>query len=72
MGTFANSEDFEEMLHHATFHQGLHCLLRQKIIRDRNINPESMFSSLQHTFLTLIIRVVLSVLCGGPKNLPAL
>ena len=38
MGTFTNSEDPDEMLHSAAFHQGLHCLLlkvkeifRQKI-----------------------------------------
>ena len=30
MGTFANSEDPDEMQHHAAFHQGLHCLLRSK------------------------------------------
>ena len=29
MGTLANSEDPDEMLHHAAYHQGLHCLLRQ-------------------------------------------
>ena len=28
MGTFTNSEDPDEMLHNAAFHQGLHCLLR--------------------------------------------
>ena len=27
---FANSEDPDEMVHKAAFHQGLHCLLRQK------------------------------------------
>ena len=27
-GTFTNSEDQDEMLHIAAFHQGLHCLLR--------------------------------------------
>ena len=30
MGTLANSEDPDEMQHHAAFHQGLHCLLRLK------------------------------------------
>ena len=29
MGTLANSEDPDEMLHDAAFHQGLQCLLRQ-------------------------------------------
>ena len=28
-GTFANSEDPDEMPHHAAFHQGLHCLLTE-------------------------------------------
>ena len=32
MGTLANSEDLDEMLHDAAFHQGLHCLLRQKTL----------------------------------------
>ena len=27
-GILANSEDPDEMQHHAAFHQGLHCLLR--------------------------------------------
>ena len=30
MSTLANSEDPDEMLHNAAFHQGLHCLPRQK------------------------------------------
>ena len=30
MGMLANSEDPDEMQHHAAFHQGLHCLLRIK------------------------------------------
>ena len=30
MGTLANSADPDEMLRNAAFHQGLHCLLRQK------------------------------------------
>ena len=30
MGTLANSEDPDEMLHNAAFYQGLHCLLRLK------------------------------------------
>ena len=29
MGTLANSDDPDEMPHHAAFHQGLHYLLRQ-------------------------------------------
>ena len=30
MGTLANSEDKDEMQHHAAFHQGLHCRPRLK------------------------------------------
>ena len=30
MGTFANSEDPDEMQHNAAFYQGLHCLLISK------------------------------------------
>ena len=30
MGTLANSEDQDEMLHNTAFHQGLHNLLRLK------------------------------------------
>ena len=30
MGTLANSEGPNEMQYNATFHLGLHCLLRQK------------------------------------------
>ena len=30
MPSLANSEDPDEMPHHAAFHQGLHCLLSQK------------------------------------------
>ena len=38
MGTLANIEDPDEMLHYAAFHQVLHCLLKTKsIIRERNI-----------------------------------
>ena len=29
MGTVANSEDRDELPHNATFHQGLHCFLRE-------------------------------------------
>ena len=30
MGTLANSEDQDKMLHNAAFHQGLHCLVRHR------------------------------------------
>ena len=32
----ANREDLDEMLHYETFHQGLHCLLREKNDLQRN------------------------------------
>ena len=38
MCTLANSEDPDEMLHNAAFHQGLHCLLRQKQISEKEIH----------------------------------
>ena len=38
MGTFANSEDPDEMQHNAAFHKGLHCLLRQNQSSDKEIN----------------------------------
>ena len=37
MGTLANSEDPDEMLHNAAFHQGLHCLLRQNQSSEKEI-----------------------------------
>ena len=37
MCTFANSEDPDEMLHNAAFHQGLHCLLGQKRYSEKEI-----------------------------------
>ena len=37
MGTLANSEDPDEMLHNAAFHQGLHCLLRQNRSSEKEI-----------------------------------
>ena len=36
MSTFANSEDPDEMQHNAAFHQGLHCLQRLNIFRQKN------------------------------------
>ena len=33
--SLANSEDPDEMPHNAAFHQGLHCLLRQKIFLEK-------------------------------------
>ena len=35
MGTFANSEDQDEMQHNAAFHQGLHCQLISKTINSQ-------------------------------------
>ena len=38
MGTMANSEDPDEMLHKAAYHQGLHCFAKTKLIlREKNI-----------------------------------
>ena len=37
MGTMTNSEDPDEMLPYATFHQGLHCLLDKSTIRERSL-----------------------------------
>ena len=37
MGTFTNSEDLDEMLHNAGFHQSLHYLLKvKKILQTKN------------------------------------
>ena len=37
-GTFTNSEDPDEMPHHAAFHLGLHCLfMYNKIFRQKKI-----------------------------------
>ena len=37
MGTLANSADPDEMPHNASFHGGLHCLLRQNQSSDKQI-----------------------------------
>ena len=37
MGTLANSEDPDEMLHGVAFHQCLHCLLRQNQSSEKEI-----------------------------------
>ena len=37
MHIFANSEDPDEMLLHAAFHQGPHCLLRKEQSLDKEI-----------------------------------
>ena len=37
MGTLANSEDSDEMPHNVTFHQGLHCKLRQNLSSEKDI-----------------------------------
>ena len=37
MRTLANSKDPDEILHNAAFHQGLHCLLRQKRSSEKEI-----------------------------------
>ena len=37
IGTFAKSEDPDEMLHNAAFHQDLHCLQRQNLSSENEI-----------------------------------
>ena len=37
MGILTNSEDPDEMLHNAAFHQGLRCLLRQNLASEKEI-----------------------------------
>ena len=37
MGTFANSEDPDEMPQNVAFHQGLHCLLRQTCSSEKDV-----------------------------------
>ena len=36
MHIFTKGEDPDEMQDNAAFHQGLHCLLRQSVFRERN------------------------------------
>ena len=38
MGTLANSEDPDEMLHDATFHKSVPCLLRQYRFPEKEID----------------------------------
>ena len=38
LGTYLNSEDPDEMLLSAAFHQGLHCLLRQNLSKKKEIH----------------------------------
>ena len=38
MGILANRENPDEMQHNAAFHQGLHCLLRQKQSLEKEIH----------------------------------
>ena len=37
MDAFTNNEDPDEMPHNASFHQGLHCFLRNKGSSDKKI-----------------------------------
>ena len=37
MSILANSEDPDKMSHNATFYQGLHCLLRQKEVSEKDV-----------------------------------
>ena len=38
MGTLANSEDLDEMMHDTAFQQGMHCLPRQNQTSKKEIN----------------------------------
>ena len=55
----ADSEDPDEMLHNAVLHQGLHCLLRQSIFRERNtiflemIACDPLVDTMDHPDLTV-------------------
>ena len=49
MGTFANSEDTDEIQHNAAFHQGLHCLIRLKQPSGTEIHHLETFDPLKYT-----------------------
>ena len=42
MSTLANNEDPDKMPYNAAFHQGLHCLLRQKL--SCNLSPLNIYN----------------------------
>ena len=44
MGYFTNSEDQDEMPHNVTFHQELHCLLKQKSSSDKKIHLKEIYN----------------------------
>ena len=46
MGTLTNSEDPDEMLPNAAFHQGLHCLLRQNPSAEKEIRCTIFFGEI--------------------------
>ena len=55
MCTLANSEDPDEMLHNAAFHQGLYYLLRQKTYSEKekqflfgNYNLDPLICTMDH------------------------
>ena len=41
MGIFASSEDPDEKMHNAAFHQGLHCLPRLKPFSEKEIQIQA-------------------------------
>ena len=58
-GTFTKSEDPDEMLHNAAFHQGLHCLLRYKNLHTKHTifvinydSPLDMYNGLSQVCLS--------------------
>ena len=40
MSKLANSNDTDEMSHYSVFHQGLHCLLRQKQSLEKEVHVQ--------------------------------
>ena len=53
MGTFANSEDPDEMPQNTAFHQGLHCLLRHKDNGSKQSDPGLHLVKNSGTFILL-------------------
>ena len=53
MGTLANSEDPDEMPHKAVFHQSLHCLLKQNLSSEREIQYFSKIIACDPSIFTM-------------------
>ena len=52
MSTFANSEDPDEMLHNAAFHQGLHSVLDLGLISIGSLGPRASTKVESHVNFT--------------------